>query len=59
MIRDFCLNCYEEIISEPIVSEKEINTLLGDVEADVPVIIYFCSKECEKEYFNEKTNGND
>lgn len=50
-MKEYCHNCDIEITGECIVSEEERNFMNGDVEIDAPVTIYFCSNECEKEYF--------
>ena len=53
---EYCHNCMEEIITEPIPVEIEETIFRGEegmkIEMDVPVIIYFCSDECKEEYFN-------
>lgn len=52
-IHEYCRNCMEDITSEPIMVEEERNIkgYEGEVEKDVPIIIYFCSETCRKEYF--------
>lgn len=56
-MKEYCENCGGEITSEPIIKEEEERTFVmsGDgidnVETTAPFIIYFCSEECKKEYY--------
>ena len=52
----------EQIVSMPIEVESEKTILLGEegmkIEADIPVIKYFCTEECKNEYYdNTRTNN--
>ena len=54
MNQQYCENCCEEVKDEIIVREIEINTVNDGIEIDYPKEIYFCSKECESEYLEDK-----
>ncbi len=58
-IDEYCSNCMEEIISEPISVEVEINIpgYEGEVEMDVPVLRFFrfLKRKCTN-YFIKKKN---
>ena len=51
-MKEYCENCESEIVSEPIIAEKEITKWEECVgEIDVPVVIYFCNQSCKDEYY--------